>query len=192
VPKIGGIAQPDRCGGDSQEAVMERKMLRARLLRFGISAAAVAALLAAAERPAAADGKTVEGVWIVQVQQRDCPTQQIRGTFYSLVTFVDGGTMYESPGGVAFAPGQRSSGHGKWTRLGDSTFRMHVVAQILFTTPPNLPVSPGFEAGWQVIDHVVTLSDPDHGTSAGGAEFYRSNGELYRSTCSTAVMTRFE
>ena len=132
---------------------MDSKTLRGRLLRFGIAAGAVASLLAAAETPVAADGKTVEGVWIVQVQQRDCPTQQIRGTFYSLVTFVDGGTMYESPGGVAFAPGQRSNGHGKWTRLGDSTFRMHVIAQILFTTPPNPPVSPGFEAGWQTIDH---------------------------------------
>ena len=171
---------------------MKRKALTARLVRFGVMAGVVASLLAAVQTPLSADGKTVEGVWIVQVQQRDCPTQQIRGTFYSLVTFVDGGTMYESPGGVAFAPGQRSSGHGKWTRLGDSTFRMHVVAQILFTTPPNLPTSPGFEAGWQTIDHVVTLSDPDHGTSTGGAEFYRSSGELYRTTCSTAVMTRFE
>jgi len=171
---------------------METKSLSARLVRFGIAAGVVASLMAVAERPMAADGKTVEGVWIVQVSQRDCATQQVRGTFFSLVTFVDGGTMYESPGGVAFAPGQRSTGHGKWTRLGDSMFRMHVVAQILFTTPANPPVSPGFEAGWQFIDHVVTLSDADHGTSTGGAEFYRSNGELYRSTCSTAVMSRFE
>jgi len=94
--------------------------------------------------------------------------------------------------GVAFAPGQRSPGHGTWTRLGDSRFRQRMVALILFTTPPNLPVSPGFEAGWQVIDHTVTLSDPDHATSAGGAEFYRSNGEVYRSTCSMAVLQRFE
>ena len=50
---------------------------------------------------------------------------------------------------------------------GDSTYRQRVVAQILFATPPNLPASPGFEAGWQVIDHTVTLSDPDHATSAG-------------------------
>jgi hypothetical protein len=170
---------------------MEWNTSKTRLVRFGIAAGFVGSLIAAAEKPLAADGKTVEGVWIVQVQQRDCPTQQIRGTFVSLVTFVDGGTMYESPGGVAFAPGQRSNGHGKWTRLGDSTFRMHVVAQILFTTPQT-PTSPGFEAGWQEIDHVVTLSDPDHGTSTGGAQFSRSNGEVYRATCSTAIMTRFE
>jgi hypothetical protein len=165
---------------------------KTRVVRLGIAAGLVVALVAAARTPLAADAKTIEGVWIVQVSQRDCATQALRGTFSSLVTFVNGGTMYESPGGVAFAPGQRSTGHGTWTRLGDSTFRQRVVAQILFTTPPNLPVSPGFEAGWQVIDHTVTLLDPDHATSAGGADFYRSNGELYRSTCSTAVLQRFE
>jgi hypothetical protein len=171
---------------------MEWNVSKTRVARLGIAAGLVVSLVAAAEGPLVAQGKTIEGVWIVQVTQRDCATQAARGTFSSLVTFVDGGTMYESPGGVAFAPGQRSTGHGTWTRLGDSTFHQRVVAQILFTTPPNLPVSPGFEAGWQVIDHTVTLSDPDHATSAGDATFYRSTGELYRSTCSTAVLQRFE
>jgi hypothetical protein len=171
---------------------MEWSASKTHVVRFGIAAGLVVSLVAAAEGPLGAQGKTIEGPWIVQVIQRDCATQAVRGTFYSLVTFVDGGTMYESPGGVAFAPGQRSNGHGTWTRLGASTFHQRIVAQILFTTPPNLPVSPGFEAGWQVIDHTVTLSDPDHATSAGGADFYRLNGELYRSACSTAILQRFE
>jgi hypothetical protein len=171
---------------------MEWNASKTRGARLGIAAGLVVLLVAAAERPLVADAKTIEGVWIVQVTQRDCATQAARGTFTSLVTFVDGGTTYESAGGVAFAPGQRSNGHGTWTRLGDSTFRQRMVPLILFTTPPSPPVSPGFEAGWQVIDHTVTLSDPDHATSAGGAEFHRSNGELYRSTCSTAVLQRFE
>ena len=165
---------------------------KSKAVRLGIAAGLVVALVAAARTPLAADAKTIEGVWIVQVSQRDCATQAVRGTFSSIVTFVNGGTMYESPGGVAFAPDQRSTGHGTWARLGDSTFRQRVVAQILFTTPPNLPVSPGFDAGWQVIEHTVTLSDADNATSAGSAEFYRSNGELYRSSCSTAVLQRFE
>lgn len=165
---------------------------RLHIVRLGIAAGLIVLLVAAASVPLGAQGKTIEGAWIVQVIQRDCATQAVRGTFYSLVTFADGGTMYESPGGVAFAPGQRSTGHGTWTRQGASTFHQRMVAQILFTTPPNLPASPGFEEGWQVIDHTVTLTDPDHATSAGGAEFYRSNGELYRSTCSIAILRRFE
>jgi hypothetical protein len=170
---------------------MKWNVSKTQVTRLGIAASLVVSLVAAAT-PLAADAKTIEGVWIVQVTQRDCATQAARGSFSSLVTFVNGGTMYESPGGVAFAPGQRSTGHGTWTRGGDSTYRQRVVAQILFATPPNLPASPGFEAGWQVIDHTVTLSDPDHATSAGVADFYRSNGELYRSACSTAVLQRFE
>jgi hypothetical protein len=171
---------------------MERKALKTTVGRLAIAAGLAVSLVAATARPLGADAKTLEGAWVVQVIQRDCATQSVRGTFYSLVTFARGGTIYESPGGVAFAPGQRSNGHGSWTRLGDSTFRQRMVAQLLFTTPPNLPVSPGFEAGWQVIDHTVTLSDPDHGTSAGGSQFFRTNGELYRTTCSTAVLQRFE
>src|SRR4029453_2251127 len=129
---------------------MEWNVSKMQVVRLGIAAGLVVSLVAAAEGRLVAQGKTIEGVWIVQVTQRDCATQAARGTFSSLVTFVHGGTMYESPGGVAFAPGQRSAGHGTWTRLGDSTFHQRVVAQILFTTPPNLPLSPGFEAGWQV------------------------------------------
>ncbi|HEX2455658.1 MAG TPA: hypothetical protein VHI99_18315 [Vicinamibacterales bacterium] len=171
---------------------MAWKASTTRFVLVGSAAGLVVSLIAAADRPAVAQGKTIEGAWIVQVSQRDCVTQEVRGTFSSLVTFDDGGTIYESPGGVAFAPGQRSTGHGTWARLGASTFRQRMVAQILFTTPPNLPVTPGFDAGWQVIDHTVTLTDPDHATSAGGAEFYRSDGSQYRSTCSTAVLQRFE
>jgi len=171
---------------------MESKRSGRHVVRLGVAAGIVVLTAAAAERPLTADAKTLEGAWIVQVSQRDCATQEVRGSFTSLVTFVNGGTIYESPGGLAFAPGQRSTGHGVWSRLGDSTFRQRMVAQILFTTPLNPPVSPGFEAGWQVVEHTVTLSDPDHATSAGGAQFYRSNGELYRSTCSTAVLQRFE
>ena len=77
-----------------------------------------------------------------------------------------------------------------------------MIALILFDTPPNLPgtpgfnpgmpVSPGFFAGWQTVTHKVKLGDADHGTSAGTNEFYKSDGTLYRTGCSTAVATRFE
>ena len=94
---------------------MKWNVSKSQVTRVGIAASLVVTLVAAARTPLAADAKTIEGVWIVQVTQRDCATQAARGTFSSLVTFVNGGTMYESPGGVAFAPGQRSTGHGTWT-----------------------------------------------------------------------------
>jgi hypothetical protein len=77
-----------------------------------------------------------------------------------------------------------------------------MVAIILFTTPPNLPgtpgfdpslpVSPGFAAGWQTISHTLTLTDADHATSAGTNAFFDVDGNVYRTGCSTAVSQRFQ
>ena len=69
------------------------------------------------------DGRTAPtrsgpvGTWAVQVTLRDCATNAPLGPpFNSLVTFHDGGTLSESAGSLAFAPGQRSPGHGTWTQ----------------------------------------------------------------------------
>jgi len=145
----------------------------------------------------------LEGAWAVQVTLRDCASNAPLGPpFNSLVTFHSGGTLSESAGSLAFAPGQRSPGHGHWSRRGARTFRQRMIALILFDTPPNLPgtpgfnpalpVSPGFFAGWSTITHTVELADGNHLTSAGTNKFYKSNGEVYRTGCSTAVGQRFE
>ena len=143
------------------------------------------------------------GTWVVQVSHRDCTTNAAVGApSSSLVTLHRGGTLSESPGGVAFAAGQRSPGHGVWEHQGKRTYTQRLVALILFDTAPNLPgspefnpgmpVSPGFFAGWQTVTHTITLSDAGHLTSAGTSEFYKSDGELYRTVCSTAAGRRFE
>jgi hypothetical protein len=77
-----------------------------------------------------------------------------------------------------------------------------MIAIILFDTAPNLPgtpgfdpslpASPGFFAGWQTVTHTVTPTDADHITSVGTNAFYKLNGEMYRTGCSTAVARRFE
>lgn len=136
--------------------------------------------------------RTVEGTWYVQVTPRNCDTgAQIAPVVNSLVTFAQGGTMNESAGGGAFAPGQRSGGHGTWTHAGGHTFTQRFVALILFTTPPTA-FGPGFEAGWQTVEHTVEVIDADHIASAGTNSFYRSTGEVYRTGCSTATGRRFQ
>lgn len=162
-------------------------MIIALLVGFGGIAIAQSSASASPSR-----ARTVEGTWFVQVTLRNCTTNAALGSFNSLVTFARGGRLIESPGSTAFAPGQRSSGHGNWAHQGGHTYSQRVVALILFETAPNFPVSPGFLKGWQTITHTVELSDPDHFTSAGSADFYDSNGQLYRSGCSTAIGTRFE
>jgi hypothetical protein len=143
------------------------------------------------------------GAWAVQVTLRDCATNAPLGApFNSLVTFHAGGTLSESAGSVAFAPGQRSPGHGSWGEKGRRTYSQRFTALVVFDTAPNLPgtptfnptlpVSPGFFAGWSVVTHTVKLTDADHLESAGGNEFYRKDGTLYRSGCSTAVGQRID
>jgi hypothetical protein len=77
-------------------------------------------------------------------------------------------------------------------RQGAHGYLQRMVALILFDTPPNLPFSPGFFAGSQTITQTVALHDDDHFTSAGTSAFYRLNGDLDRTGCSTATGHRFE
>ena len=131
------------------------------------------------------------GTWFVQVTVRNCATNAAQGSFNSLVTYHRGGTFSEATSSPSFAVGQRSAGHGIWDAEGDHTYSQRMVALINFDTPANLPVSPGFFSGWQTVTHTVELVDPDHLTSAGTNAFYKSDGTLYRTGCSTAVGERF-
>ena len=169
----------------------------------------IAALLAAATVQAAAETDTssergsLVGTWTVQVTLRDCTTGAALGpAFDSLVTFHDGGTVSESAASLAFAPGQRSPGHGYWTRKRGHTYRQEMIALLLFDTAPNLPgtptfdptrpVSPGFFAGWVTVSHTVRVTAADQIASAGTNAFFKKSGELYRSGCSTATGQRFQ
>ena len=173
-------------------------------------AAAIACLtigfLAAANIQAGAqsvgEGADLVGTWTVQVTLRDCTTGAPLGpAFDSLVTFHGHGTLSENAASLAFAPGQRSPGHGVWARRRGHTFRQDMIALLLFDTAPNLPgtptfdptkpVSPGFFAGWVTVSHTVRFTGGDQIASSGTNSFYKTNGELYRSGCSTATGQRF-
>jgi hypothetical protein len=76
-----------------------------------------------------------------------------------------------------------------------------MIALILFTTSANLPgtpsfdpakpVSPGFFAGSATISQTIRLTGADQIESSGTNRFYKTNGEVYRSGCSTATGQRF-
>jgi hypothetical protein len=143
------------------------------------------------------------GTWAVQVTLRDCETNAALGPpFNSLATFHRGGTESGSSASQAFAPGQRTSEHGTWSHQGRRTYVQDFMALIVFDSPsnlpgtpafdPSLPASPGFFTGWQTVAHTVDLIDHNRYTSAGTNAFYKADGTLYRSGCSTAVAQRFE
>ena len=188
---------------------MQHRTSTAVVSRRALAAVTLAvAVMALSSTPARADSdesrpKALVGAWGVQVTLRNCATGAPLGPpFNSLVTYHQGGTVSEAAGSLSFAPGQRSPGHGVWTREREHTFGQSMVALILFDTPPNLPgtpgfdpskpVSPGFSAGWQTVTHTVTPTDADHLTSAGTNAFFKLTGELYRTGCSTAIGQRFE
>lgn len=185
-----------------------RQLLSVDLARRALTAATFALTLVplgAAASSAAEDERPhapVVGVWAVEVTVRNCDSNAPLGPpSRALQTFHGDGTISEAAGSVAFAPGQRSPGHGAWTRRSRRTYSQSFVALILFTTPPNLPgpgfdpslpVSPGFEAGWQTISHTLTLTDADHATSVGTNAFSDVDGHVYRTGCSTALLVRLQ
>jgi hypothetical protein len=164
--------------------------LAAVKLSMGVAFLLSGAVCASAQQ-SASEARTLQGVWYVQVTVRDCATGvALAPPVNSLVTFAAGGTLHESVSGGGFAPGQRSDGHGTWTHKGGRTYDQRFVTMINFATPAG--PGPGFDAGWMKIHHTVEVIDADHIESTGTNSFYRRDGELYRSGCSTAVGTRFE
>jgi len=145
---------------------------------------------------------TIEGAWLVRVTLRDCSTSASLGSFNSLVSFHDGGTISETTSSSAFAIGQRSPGHGSWESERHGTYSQRMISLINFDTTANLPgtpafnpalpITPGFFAGWSIVRHTLEVTDQSHATSSGTNEFYKADGTLYRSGCSTAAATRFE
>lgn len=168
-----------------------------------VALASVATPLAQAQPDQSHPNPPLVGVWSVQVTLRNCSTNAALGpAFNSLVTFHGDGTISETAGSVAFAPGQRTPGHGVWTRESRRTYSQRMIALLLFSTPPNLPgtpgfdpskpVSPGFAAGGVAVEHTVTMADKDHLSSSGANAFYDLNGQVYRTGCSTAVGERIK
>jgi len=142
---------------------------------------------------AAENWHAIEGVWLVQVQLRICATGAPLGPpFSSVVTFHPGGTISEGTANRAFAPGQRTDAQGVWETLGHGAYSQRMVSLIAFSTDPNLPTTPGFLEGWQVVEQTVESTDADHMTSSGTNAFYRTDGTVYRTGCSTAIGTRFK
>ena len=175
---------------------MKGNVLRAVSDRAAVTLSIVLALVigvagAASAQQSGAQARTVEGVWLVQVTVRNCATGVAGAApVNSLVTFAAGGTLRESVSGGGFAPGQRSEGHGTWTHTGGQTYDQRFVMMINFTTAPG--PGPGFEAGWMKVEHRVRMVDANQIESSGTNSFYRLNGEVYRTGCSTATGTRFE
>ena len=152
------------------------------------------ALVFALTGTARGQGRTLEGVWGVLTQNRNCATNAPIGPpTRALVTYHLGGTLSESRNIPVFAVGQQSESHGIWRHDGGLTYTGRVVTMINFETALNTPPgSPGFQAGWQVATQTITLLGPDNFTMTGVSQFFNLNREVYRVGCASRVGERFQ
>ena len=155
---------------------------------------AVALAVLAPASPAFAQARTLEGVWGIVTQDRNCTTNAPQGPpTRAVITYEAGGTLSESTYIPVFAIGQRSQGHGTWSHDGGLTYAARTLTMILFDTPPGTaPGLPFFQAGWQVATNTITLSGPDNFTAVGSSQFFNLNREVYRVGCASRVGERFK
>jgi hypothetical protein len=171
------------------ETVFQMKRHGAPLAKIMVSAAVLLSITSTI-----AEAQTLQGVWGVLTQNRDCATNAAIGPpTRALVTYHLGGIVSESRNIPVFALGQQSESHGMWRHDGGLTYTGRVVTMINFETAPNTPPgSPGFQAGWQVATQTITLSGPDNFTMTGVSQFFNLNREVYRVGCASRVAERFQ
>lgn len=128
-------------------------------------------------------GGRLEGTWDAQVTIRNCQTGAAIRTFASIGMFISGGTFLDSSSGTPQA--LRTPGQGVWGHVSRNTYRLSFKS-FSFDAGGNF-------TGWTIIRHQVTLNDgADEYESAGTAEVYDPNGNLFFTGCSTSTATRFE
>ncbi len=155
-------------------------------------AAAVIAVMLGLTSPAFAQGRTLEGVWGVMTQDRDCTTGAARGTpTRALITYSFGGIVSESRYLPVFPVGQLSESHGIWNFAGGTTYEGRVVTMINFETAAGTPPgSPGFQAGWMLASQTITMTGPDSFTMTGSTQFFNLDRVVYRVGCALRVGER--
>jgi hypothetical protein len=125
----------------------------------------------------------IEGSWDNITTRRNCTTGAAIGTFPSMFTFSQGGTMWEA--GAGSDPKLRGASHGVWRFESKGVY---VTAVQFFRFNAD-----GTPAGRQIIRQVIELS-PDWTTftATANAQVLDVNGNVIANNCATGVATRFE
>ncbi|MFN2443783.1 MAG: hypothetical protein ABR517_13985 [Thermoanaerobaculia bacterium] len=127
--------------------------------------------------------RNLVGSWETEVTIRDCQTGTPIRSFYSVGTFMPGGTMIDSTAGT---PQElKTPGQGIWTHLDGHRYRLGFKS-FTFDVAGNA-------TGWTKIVHVATM-DPtgDTYSSEGSLEVYAPSGFLVFTGCASATAGRYE
>ena len=181
-----------------------RSFLRVTMAATGVAllaAATLAPTVAAAKNANGTDGvgaKALVGTWRVTVTTFPCANPQATNPpFVSLLTFSDDGSLIETTSSPQFLPGQRSTGHGFWERIGPGAYRVVSEAFIQFATnPAPPPPAPALQRGLQRLDQGIQMQSRDSFVSDASVTFFNStapNGVApYFTGCAKASGVRFE
>lgn len=131
----------------------------------------------------AAGSNKLAGTWLMNITATNCQTGLALGTFSSLYSFADGGTLTNVTNGAS--PAVRSPGLGSWKPTGDHTFKSVSMA-LMFSAA-------GVWAGTQKIANTFEiLDDRDALTGSVSVEIYNTSGGLTSTMCATLVGQRME
>jgi hypothetical protein len=144
----------------------------------------------ASQRPQNWGGEGLTGTWRVQVTTYNCKSGATNPPFSSFLTFDSDGSLIGTTSNAVFLPGQRSSDHGVWKRLGGNYFSAESEAFIQFSTPAGSPTPP-LVRGVQRIEQGIEMTGRDSFRSEATLTFFDAGGSVVLSGCATATAHRF-
>lgn len=135
--------------------------------------------------------RSIQGVWLVQVQQRNCQTgDPIGPAGHGLLTFAEGGTINETTAPPAPLvplpiPFFRSPGHGIWERHNWEHYTAAIINQ-------RLNADGTFAGCTRLRANFQLMESSNEFTSTGSFELINPSGTVIFTGCSTSTGTRFD
>jgi hypothetical protein len=137
----------------------------------------------AGQQPPNSPANQILGAWILQVSAHDCQSGAPEATFQSLVTFAQGGTLTNVTTGGS--PALRTTGLGTWEKTAGHEFT--AVTMVFLFSPAGV-----WTATQRLTNTFEIGIDPDELTGTTEANFFDTNGNLFRTACATVLGRRLE
>ncbi len=162
--------------------VIALAMMTAFTITFSVAAGQEATDTQSPDFSLNAPDRTIVGVWLTTVTQRNCQTgEPVAPPVQGLSTFNEGGTMAEFAGSSPL----RSPGHGIWQA--SNPFHPTFAFTLLRFN------ADGTFGGRTVVRQTVSLAQSGNNyTTTGTVEIFAPNGMLVGMGCATATATRFQ
>ena len=152
-----------------------------------ITIATLTIVLLSQERPngqsqSAADGRTLEGTWRVEITLRNCQTgAPVQNPFPALASFARGGTVTTADGGLS--PAVRGIGLGVWWRVPGGAFAA-VTEAFLF----NGSIRTGLQ---RITQEIEVAADGEEFDANVTSQIHDINGTVIAGGCATSIGRRF-